>query len=572
MPTRSCSSSRDASSSAARHAELLQLGGRYASLYALQSSAASRRSGRRRPGARAVSMHAAPASGRGRLARPRGRRAPWSARRSIPRSRSSPPSTAASCGGSGRSSAPIGAAGPGRARRARVRREPDRDPADPAHRDRRRAGRGRATTSGCSTLGVLVFFGVVTFNFLANLVQETLVARIAERLLIDLRRAMYAHLQRVSLSFMDKTEVGRLMSRLQGDVHALQEFLETSVFAIGDFVLLVGITIVLLVLDWRLGLLTLSVVPILVVVRIIWLPRARRAFLRARDHQLDPERRARRGHPRRPHGAGHGPRGGQPAAVRGEGRRQSGCPAARHLAGADHGADRRHADRRRDGHRHRGRRHGRARRPARARRDGRLPVLRPALLRSDPLADHAVQRHAAGHGVGPAHLRGAGRADRGPGQAGRARSREHRRLGRVPRRHLRLRPGHSGPAQRELPGRARRDRGAGRPDRLGQDQHDGAGPPLLRRLERAGSGRRPRRARSHAGLARPPHRHGPAGAVPVYRHGSREHPLRHPGDAGTGDRGGHGRGRARLHHAPAARLRHAAWSSGAATCRSGSGS
>jgi ATP-binding cassette subfamily B protein len=65
-------------------------------------------------------------------------------------------------------------------------------------------------------------------------------------------------------------------------VHALQEFLETSVFAIGDFVLLVGITIVLLALDWRLGLLTLSVVPILVVVRIVWLPRARRAFLRAR--------------------------------------------------------------------------------------------------------------------------------------------------------------------------------------------------------------------------------------------------------------------------------------------------
>ena len=93
---------------------------------------------------------------------------------------------------------------------------------------------------------------------------------------------MYAHLQRVSLSFMDKTEVGRLMSRLQGDVHALQEFLETSVFAIGDFVLLVGIAFVLLLLDWRLGLLTLSVVPILVIVRIVWIPRARRAFLRAR--------------------------------------------------------------------------------------------------------------------------------------------------------------------------------------------------------------------------------------------------------------------------------------------------
>jgi ATP-binding cassette subfamily B protein len=132
------------------------------------------------------------------------------------------------------------------------------------------------------TLGALAFFAVVSLNFLANLLQETLVARIAERLLIDLRRAMFAHLQQVSLSFMDKTEVGRLMSRLQGDVHALQEFLETSVFAIGDLVLLVGIAAVLLALDWRLALLTLSVVPILVVVRIIWIPRARAAFLRAR--------------------------------------------------------------------------------------------------------------------------------------------------------------------------------------------------------------------------------------------------------------------------------------------------
>ena len=130
--------------------------------------------------------------------------------------------------------------------------------------------------------GVAVFFAVVTANFLANLVQETLVARIAQRLLVDLRRSMFAHLQRVSLSFMDKTEVGRLMSRLQGDVQALQEFLETSVSAVGDLVLLVGIAVVLLLLDWQLGLLTLSVVPILFVVRIIWLPRARKAFIRAR--------------------------------------------------------------------------------------------------------------------------------------------------------------------------------------------------------------------------------------------------------------------------------------------------
>jgi ATP-binding cassette subfamily B protein len=97
-----------------------------------------------------------------------------------------------------------------------------------------------------------------------------------------MRRAMYAHLQRISLSFMDKTEIGKLMSRLQGDVAALQEFLQTAVFAIGDFVLLIGIIGAMVWLDWRLGLMTLAVVPTLFIVRIIWLPHARRSFLRAR--------------------------------------------------------------------------------------------------------------------------------------------------------------------------------------------------------------------------------------------------------------------------------------------------
>jgi ATP-binding cassette, subfamily B, multidrug efflux pump len=132
-------------------------------------------------------------------------------------------------------------------------------------------------------LAVAAFAAVATVNYFANRLQESIVGRVSSQLLFDLRRAMYAHLQRVSLSFMDRTEVGRLMSRLHGDVYALQEFLESSIFAIGDLVLLFGIVGVLLSLDPELGALTLSVVPALFLVRIIWLPMARRAFLRARE-------------------------------------------------------------------------------------------------------------------------------------------------------------------------------------------------------------------------------------------------------------------------------------------------
>ena len=260
---------------------------------------------------------------------------------------------------------------------------------------------------------VAAFFAVVGLNYASNFTQELVVGRISGSVLFDLRRAMYRHLQHVSLSFMDRTEVGRLMSRLQGDVNALQEFLETSIFAIGDFVLLVGIVAVLLALDLELGLLTLAVVPVLVAVRIVWLPRARRAFLRARETSSIVNGAL----AENVHGIrtipGDGTGSGQLRALRREGEGQPRRAPSRVEVLQRHDPHRRHADRHRDGGGDRGRgRHG-ARAGARARGDGGIPVLRAALLRPYPLAQHPVQHHAAGDGGGTAHLRGARRARRG---------------------------------------------------------------------------------------------------------------------------------------------------------------
>ena len=127
------------------------------------------------------------------------------------------------------------------------------------------------------------FAGSVLIHIAMGYLQNMIVGRVAEHILIDLRRAMYAHLQRVSMSFMDKTEVGRMMSRLQGDVAALQEFLETVVISIGDFVLLFGIVAAMLIMDWRLAVLTFAVVSTLAIARAVWLPIARRAFLYSRQ-------------------------------------------------------------------------------------------------------------------------------------------------------------------------------------------------------------------------------------------------------------------------------------------------
>ena len=131
-------------------------------------------------------------------------------------------------------------------------------------------------------IALALFAGLVAINGAAGFLQEWLAARLAQRVIFELRRAMFAHLQDVALSFLDQTQVGRLMSRLQGDVNALQEFLETSISALADLVLLIGIIGVLLWMDWQLGLLTLAVLPVLAVLRIVWLPWARETFRTAR--------------------------------------------------------------------------------------------------------------------------------------------------------------------------------------------------------------------------------------------------------------------------------------------------
>jgi ATP-binding cassette subfamily B protein len=118
---------------------------------------------------------------------------------------------------------------------------------------------------------------------ITSLISQSMSTRLAQKVIFDLRRAMFEHFQTISLSYMDKTHVGRVMSRLQGDVNALQDFLESTTSSISDFIVLIGIVIVLLVIDWKLGLLTLLVLPALIGIRAIWLPFSKQTFRAARD-------------------------------------------------------------------------------------------------------------------------------------------------------------------------------------------------------------------------------------------------------------------------------------------------
>tara|TARA_B100001996_G_scaffold63625_1_gene45635 strand:- start:12853 stop:14649 length:1797 start_codon:yes stop_codon:yes gene_type:complete len=130
--------------------------------------------------------------------------------------------------------------------------------------------------------GLLKFLGLAFLVCISIFMSDSIIEKVGENILLDLRKKMFMHLQDVSISFMDKTDVGKLMSRLQGDVAAMQEALQMSVFAIGDLVLIFGIISVLLVMNLQLGLLTILVMPLMILIRMIWLPKARIAFLDAR--------------------------------------------------------------------------------------------------------------------------------------------------------------------------------------------------------------------------------------------------------------------------------------------------
>lgn len=148
---------------------------------------------------------------------------------------------------------------------------------------------GMAVTAAVSHDGpglerrIALFALLVVINAASSFCDQWMTSRLAQAVIFDVRRAMFAHFQEVALTFMDKTHVGRIMSRLQGDVNALQEFLESSTGALGDFTTLFGYAAVLLWMDWRLALLTLTTIPALIAVRAVWLPYSKATFREARD-------------------------------------------------------------------------------------------------------------------------------------------------------------------------------------------------------------------------------------------------------------------------------------------------
>ncbi len=110
------------------------------------------------------------------------------------------------------------------------------------------------------------------------------------RVACTIRREAFTHLQKLSASFYDRNPVGRLMTRLTGDVEAIQELFSSGVIAVvADLFTFAGIVSLMLYLNWRLALVSFAVVPPLVALVLFYQGPVREAFrdVRARLSRLN---------------------------------------------------------------------------------------------------------------------------------------------------------------------------------------------------------------------------------------------------------------------------------------------
>ncbi len=102
---------------------------------------------------------------------------------------------------------------------------------------------------------------------------------IGQQVMQDLRNQIFTHLQRLELAFFDRNPVGRLMTRVTSDVEALNEMFTSGVVTVfGDVFTILAIVSAMLVLDWRLALVTFTVLPLVFAAASLFRMKARQAY------------------------------------------------------------------------------------------------------------------------------------------------------------------------------------------------------------------------------------------------------------------------------------------------------
>ncbi|HET8521902.1 MAG TPA: ABC transporter ATP-binding protein [Thermomicrobiales bacterium] len=129
---------------------------------------------------------------------------------------------------------------------------------------------GKQRLSMLNLIGA-AFVVTLIVRFLAMWGEFYQTSWLGNRIVFDLRNTMFRHLQTLSMSYIDRRGVGRIMTRIQNDVSVIQELFGNGLASIiANILVLIGIIVILLFTNWRLALLTYLVLPIMVLVTSRW--------------------------------------------------------------------------------------------------------------------------------------------------------------------------------------------------------------------------------------------------------------------------------------------------------------
>jgi ATP-binding cassette, subfamily B, bacterial len=140
--------------------------------------------------------------------------------------------------------------------------------------------RAFGTVAAMALIGLAVVFG----DWLVNIAETMVVGRNGERLLYTLRVKIFAQLQRLGLDFYERELSGRIMTRMTTDVDALSTFLQTGLIQmLSSLLTFAGVLVAMLIINVRLGLFVLAIVPFLIAATVVFRVKSSRAYTEARE-------------------------------------------------------------------------------------------------------------------------------------------------------------------------------------------------------------------------------------------------------------------------------------------------
>ena len=139
-----------------------------------------------------------------------------------------------------------------------------------------------APLTGIAQIGGL-YVGILIFTFALEFVQTYLMQWTGQKVMFDLRRQIFRHLQHIHVGFFDKNPVGRLVTRVTTDVDALNEMFTAGVVSIfEDVFVLAGIIAIMMTMNWKLALITFAVLPLIGYATKIFRDKVRYSYRRIR--------------------------------------------------------------------------------------------------------------------------------------------------------------------------------------------------------------------------------------------------------------------------------------------------